>query len=244
MGVHVLSNSIKEALGKAGYIPSYEGFYKLFKDIPMQMFSIPICNVVYSKRNGSLTIADVREDAQYKVNQIIREMKNKVGISEDFIKELYILESEKESIELRNLLLKYKDKVLLSNGYGCAIVYDSAELKYYVLQNHHTIAKQIPKSKIVPYLDELLGSGKIPFVCLKLNREYTGFKRPTDKPNYVLSAYGYNILRSDKCNKKLINWYKQFGTSSINPNTLYDICYYTGGKMTGWYLIKRKKGEL
>lgn len=239
-----MNTLMMDALKDSGYtFSSKKDYYTSLKDVPRRVFMAVINDIVWEKvKSGVLYSSEMEQEILSKLNQIVSDNSQKKSVSSSFIKKLFILENKKENIEIRNFLLKYKDKVILNKGYGLAIAYDRFKLCYSIISigdrgrtdNHEALA----------YLEEGIESGVIPFICLKVNT-FTGFNIESvkySKPNYLFSAYGYNILNNEEYEEHLKDWYAKFGRKAVSNTAVYHVCRCNSNKFRNqWYLMKARE---
>ena len=243
-----MGGSLCEALQSVGiYANEEKKFYNSMREIPGYMF-IALLNktVNESRRDGVRYASNFDETFVNTVNDLISSKLSKTGVSARFIRKLHILEDKKENLEVRKFLLKYRNKILLDKGFGLAISYDKCSLGFSVLQTPVDGMEEFSMERALNVLSIGINSGKIPFICLKIN-DFIGFSVKSmklSKDNYLSSAYGINIIEDDVCNKHLSDWYNKFGKQAVSYWSVYHIlrCNSTKHK-DQWYLIK-DKGEI
>ena len=240
-----MEGTMADALNRVGVTVEDNKYYGSYKDIPLQMFSIPIRGILKARsREGLMFSTGLRDEVLNCVNDIVTENKGQYGVSEEFIRGLPILESEKNNIEIRNFLIKHKERVVLCNGYGVAISYDRRNLGFCFLQNNHKdLCRKVEASDMLAWLENGIKLQSIPFICLKINDSIV-IRKEVNRSNYLFTAYGCNILKDKRCEEHLHDWYAKFGKKNVRRETLYHVCMCNSHKYANqWYLVKAKEEE-
>lgn len=230
------------------YREEKEGFYKNVSDIPAYAFAYLVNSIENNNKTRGVTFSsEYGENILESVNSAVREYGRSTRVRKNFLTKLPILDSEKESIDIKNFLIKHQDKVIYHNGYGLSFAYDKCYLKLTLLQtlpNH--LDKKMSVQQALAYLEKMIESGRLPYICLKVNT-FMGFNVPnmkSTKNGYLFSAYGVNILKDPVCYDHLGDWYEKFGRKAVKPYSLYHVCRCNSNKYRNqWYLIKDKKEE-
>ena len=239
-----MRGTMADALSCAGIkIKEEDEYYKKYSDIPLQMYSIPVWGILKDRsREGLRFSTGLREEILSSVNHIVNENKGLKGVSEEFIRDLPILEDKTNNVEIRDFLIRYKERIVLCNGYGVAVSYDRRNLSFSFLQNNHGgLGPQISKKDMLSWIEKGIRVQAIPFICLKVNYSII-LREPVTKSNYLFSAYGYNILNDSGFAEHLGDWYAKFGKKNVKRDTVYHICSCQSRKYKDqWYLIKAKE---